>query len=73
MMNVECTEGREVKEKYQVEISNRFAALESLDESFDINNVWESIRENIKTSAKDNLGYQKLRHNKPWFDENAQN
>jgi hypothetical protein len=37
----------EVKEKYQVEISNRFAALESFDESFDIN-VWESSRENIK-------------------------
>jgi hypothetical protein len=37
----------EVKEKYQVEISNRFAVLESLDESFDINNAWESIRENI--------------------------
>jgi hypothetical protein len=46
----------EVKEKYQGEISNRFAALDSLDESFDINNAWESIRENIMTSAKDNLG-----------------
>jgi hypothetical protein len=57
----------EVREKYQVEISNRFAALECLDESFDINNAWESIRENIKSSAKDNLGYQKLKHNKPWF------
>jgi hypothetical protein len=45
------------------------AALESLDESFDINNAGESIRENIKTSAKDNLGYQKLKHNKPWFDD----
>jgi hypothetical protein len=41
-----------VREKYQVEISNRLAALESLDESFDINNAWESIRENIKTSVK---------------------
>jgi hypothetical protein len=59
----------EVKEKYQVEISNRFAALESLDDSFDINNAWESIRENIKISAKENLGYQKLKHNKPWFDD----
>jgi hypothetical protein len=57
----------ELKEKYQVEISNRFAVLESLDESFGINDAWESIRENIKTSAKDNLGYQKLKHNKPWF------
>jgi hypothetical protein len=55
----------DVKEKCQVEISNRFAALQSLDESFDINNAWESIRENIKTSAKDNLGYHRLKHNKP--------
>jgi hypothetical protein len=37
----------EVKEKYQVEIANRFVALESLDGSFDINNAWQSIRENI--------------------------
>jgi hypothetical protein len=43
--------------------------LENLDESFDINNACRSIIENIKTSAKDNLGYQKLKHNKPWFDE----
>jgi hypothetical protein len=40
-----------VKKQYQVGISNRFAALESLDESFDINNAWQSIRENIKNSA----------------------
>jgi hypothetical protein len=48
----------EVKGKYQVEISNRFATLESLDESFDIKNAWENIGENINTSAIDNLGYQ---------------
>jgi hypothetical protein len=59
----------QVKEKYQVEISNRFVTLEILDESFDINNAWESIKENIKTSAKDNLGYNRLKHNKPWFDD----
>jgi hypothetical protein len=59
----------EVTEEYQVEISNRFAALEILDESFDINNACESIRENIKTSAKDNVGYHRLKHNKPWFDD----
>jgi hypothetical protein len=58
-----------IKKKYQVEVSNRFAALESLDESFDVNNAWEIIRENIKTSAKDNLGYHRLKHNKPWFDD----
>jgi hypothetical protein len=59
----------EVKEKYQGEISNRFAALQSLDESFYINNAWESIIENIKTAAKDNLGYHRLKHHKPWFDD----
>jgi hypothetical protein len=59
----------EVKEKYQVEISNRFADLESLDECFDINNAWESITENITISPKDNLGYHRLKHNKPWFDD----
>jgi hypothetical protein len=63
----------EVKEKYQVEISNIFVALESLDESFDINNAWESIGENIKTSAKENLGYQKLKHDKPWFRDECSN
>jgi hypothetical protein len=57
----------EVKEKYQAGISNRLATLESFDENFDINKAWESIRENIKSSDKDNLGYQKLKHNKPWF------
>jgi len=28
-----------------------------------------SIRENIKTSAKENLGYHRLKHNKTWFDD----
>jgi hypothetical protein len=42
-----------VKEKYKVEISNRFAALENLDESLDINTALESIRDRIKASAKD--------------------
>jgi hypothetical protein len=27
------------------------------------------IREKITTSAKDNLGYHRLKHNKPWFDD----
>jgi hypothetical protein len=59
----------EIKEKYQIEISNRFAVLESLDESFDINNAWKNIRENIEISAKDNLEYRRLKRNKPWFDD----
>jgi hypothetical protein len=33
----------QVKEKYYVETSSSFAALKSLDEILDINNVWEIL------------------------------
>ena len=48
----------EVKEKYQIEITNRFAALENLNVDKDVNRVWENVKENIKTSAKASLGLQ---------------
>ena len=41
----------EVRKQCQIEISNRFAALENLSDSEDINRAWEDIKENIKTSA----------------------
>ena len=31
--------------------------------------TWGSIKENIKTSAKDILGLHELNQHKPWFDE----
>jgi hypothetical protein len=36
------------KEKYCIEVLNRFAALEDLDAEEEINSAWETIRENIK-------------------------
>jgi hypothetical protein len=56
----------EGKEQYHVEIST---ALENLDTEVDINRAWETIRENIKFSAKDIQGYYELKKHKPWFDE----
>jgi hypothetical protein len=47
----------EAKEQYHVEISSRLAALENLDTEEDITTAWETIRGNIKISAKDSLGY----------------
>jgi len=44
----------EVREQYQIEITNRFAALENSDD--DVNRTWENIKENIQTSAKESLG-----------------
>jgi hypothetical protein len=35
---------------------NKFAALENLDDNGDINRAWETIRENIRISAKENIG-----------------
>ena len=55
----------EVKEKYQIEITNRFAALENLNVDEDVNRVWENIKENIKTSAKESLGLQEWKKHKP--------
>jgi len=54
----------EVRKQYQIEITNRFAALEHLSDDKDINRVWENIKENIKTSAKESLGLHKLKQRK---------
>jgi hypothetical protein len=43
--------------------------LEDLDTEAEINSIWETIRENIKISAKERLGYYKLKKHKPWFDD----
>ena len=58
----------EVREQYQVEITNRFAALENISDGEDINRVLENIKKNIKTSAKENLGLHEMKQHKPWFD-----
>jgi hypothetical protein len=58
----------EGKEKFRVEVSNRFAAVEDLDAEAKLS-AWERIRENIKMLAKVSLGYFELKKHKLWFDE----
>ena len=41
----------DARKKYQIKISNRFAALENLNDNGDINRAWENITENMKTSS----------------------
>ena len=53
----------------RLKLQNRFAALENLNDSEDINRVWKNIKENIKASAKDSLGLHELKQHKPQFDE----
>jgi hypothetical protein len=59
----------EVKEKYQIEITKRFAALENLIVDEDVNRAWENIKENIKASAKESLDLHELKQHKPGFDK----
>jgi len=58
----------QVREKYQIEITNRFAALENANDEEDVNRTWENIKENNQTLAKESLGLHELKQNKPWFD-----
>jgi hypothetical protein len=66
--NVRKLSELEVKKQYQIKISNRFAALENLNESEDIKGVCKNIKERTKTSANNSLGLYGLRQHKPWFD-----
>jgi hypothetical protein len=43
--------------------------LEDLDAEVKMNSAWETIRENIKTSSKESIGYFEFKKHKPWFDE----
>jgi hypothetical protein len=52
----------EVRKQYQI---NRFAALENLNDSKDINTTWENFKENIKTLANDRLVIYELKQHKP--------
>jgi len=49
--NLRTLNDPEVRKQYQIEITNRLAALENVSEDEDIDRAWERIKENIKTSA----------------------
>ena len=43
--------------------------MENLNVDEDVNRVWENIKENIKTSAKESLGLHEWKQHKPQFDK----
>jgi hypothetical protein len=67
IFNVRKLNELEVRKQYQIKISNRYAALENLSDSEDINRAWENITENIKTSATKSLGLYELKEHKQCF------
>ena len=46
----------EFRKRYQIEITNRFAALGNVGNDRDINRAWEDIKESIKPQLKRVLG-----------------
>jgi hypothetical protein len=54
--NVKNSNEGDVKEQYQVTTRNKSAPLENLQDSGNINNAWDNIRNN-KFSAQESLGY----------------
>jgi len=74
----------EVKEQSRVKTPNRFAALENVntdddndddDVDVDINRDFVIIREEVKASTKERLGYYKLKQYmyELWFDDECSN
>jgi hypothetical protein len=63
----------EGKEQYQVEISNRFTALENLDTEVDINRTWQTIRESTKTFDKEGHDYYEPKKHYHGSTKDAQN
>jgi hypothetical protein len=39
------------------------------DDDVNIKRAWESVRDNMKDSAIESLGYYELKQHKPWFDK----
>ena len=64
-LNVKELSEMEVSKQFQIQLSNRFEALENLNNSVDINSALENIKENIKNSAKETLSVYGQKHHKP--------
>jgi hypothetical protein len=58
----------DVTKQYQIQITNRFAALGNPSDDENINRAWGSMKENIKTLAKDSPGLHEIKQHKPWFN-----
>ena len=68
MYNLNKLVDRETRKEYQIDVANRFSALEA-SAIFSVNDSWVKIRDSIKASAKENVGILETNRNKPRIDE----
>jgi hypothetical protein len=58
-----------VKSNFTLGFQTGLELLEDLGAEVEINSAWETIKEKIKISAKEGLGYFEMKKHKPWFNE----
>ena len=58
----------ETRKEYQIDIANRFSALEGLEIS-SIGDTWVKIKVSINASAEEKIGILRTHRNRPWFDQ----
>ena len=68
MYNLNKLDDHETRKEYQIDVANRFLALEVLEIS-SVDDNWVKIRDSIKASAKEKVGILEKDRNKPWIDE----
>jgi hypothetical protein len=61
MFNLKELHEADRKEKYCVDVPNRFAALVDFDTEVEIHSSWEMISKNIIISAKESMGLYDLK------------
>ena len=59
----------QVRERYEIEITERVEGVEFLRDDEDINRAWKNVKVYIKTSTKYSIGLHELKQHKPWVDE----
>jgi hypothetical protein len=59
---------REIRQEYQIDVANRFSALEGFEIS-SVDDTWVKIRDSIKATAKEKVGVLETNRNKPCFNQ----
>ena len=74
--DIEKLRDRTERIRYQIEINNRFQALEEANTSpegnDEPNSLWGDIEKTVKEAANKVLGKKKKPKSKPWFDEECE-
>ena len=53
----------QTRNEYQIDVANRFSAIEVLEISI-VDNIWDKIRDSLKTTADEKAGTLKIHGNK---------